>query len=347
MRNSSARISAFTRRGPAEAGTPGVILALGMALAMACAGCSPERNAGTRADAQPQAAVEIPPRIWEQFSGANALKETAEQVEIGPRPSGSAAIAQARTLITDSLKKSGWEVERQEFDLAPVPGQGTIHFVNLIARFSQNGSRPVPRGTQRAILGSHYDTKRMDAVRFVGANDGGSSTGALLELARVLAKAPALASRIELVFFDGEEAVVQFGPAETGPDGLVGSRHYAQVLRDTGRARQFRFGIVWDMIGDADLTVTLPRDTPAALASGLFAGAEVLGVRRNFGYSAGDIVDDHTPLHLIASISAMDIIDFDYPPWHTSADTLDKLSAASLQTVGRVTLWLLARDLAK
>ena len=86
----------------------------------------------------------------------------------------------------------------------------------------------------------------------------------------------------------------------------------------------------------------LPRDTPAELASGLFAGAEALGVRRNFGYSAGDIMDDHTPLHVIARISAMDIIDFDYPPWHTSADTLDKLSAASLQTIGRVVLRMLA-----
>ena len=322
--------------------------AFGTALAVAlvaCAGCSPKKQAGTKPDAAP--AAEIPLRFWEQFSGANALKEVERQVEIGPRPSGSAAIAKARARITESLEKSGWEVERQEFDHAPVQGQGTIHFVNLIARFSQTGARPVPRDPQRAILGSHYDTKRMDGIRFVGANDGGSSTGALLELARVLATAPALASRIELVFFDGEEAVVQFGPAETGPDGLVGSRHYAQVLREMKRAAQFRFGIVWDMIGDADLTVTLPRDTPAELASGLFAGAEALGVRRNFGYSTGDIMDDHTPLHVIARISAMDIIDFDYPPWHTSADTLDKLSAASLQTIGRVTLWLLVRELAK
>ena len=144
---------------------------------VACAGCSPKKQADTKADA---VTAEIPPRLWEQFSGANALKETGRQVEIGPRPSGSAALAQARARITDSLKKSGWEVERQEFDLAPVPGQGTIHFVNLIARFSHHGSRPVPRDTQRAILGSHYDTKRMDGIRFVGANDGGSSTGALL-----------------------------------------------------------------------------------------------------------------------------------------------------------------------
>ena len=331
----------------------GAALAAALVALVGCEGCSPKKQNDTKAD--DASAVEIPPRLWEQFSGADALNAVAQQVEIGPRPSGSAAIAQARARITDSLKKSGWEIERQEFDLVPVPGQGSLHFVNLIARFSKNaaksapgdGAKPAPRDTQRAIIGSHYDTKRMDSVRFTGANDGGSSTGALLELARVLAKAPALASRVELVFFDGEEAVVQFGPAESGPDGLVGSRHYAQVLRESKRAAQFRFAIVWDMIGDADLTVTLPRDTPAALANALFAGAEALGVRGNFGYSAGDIMDDHTPLHVIARIPAMDIIDFDYPPWHTSGDTMDKLSAASLQTIGRVTLWLLVRELVK
>ncbi len=319
----------------------GAILAAAL---VACVGCSPKKSADAKANDAP--AIEIPARLWEQFSGEKALREVARQVEIGPRPSGSGAILQARACIEESLKKSGWEVERQEFDLAPVPRQVSLHFVNLIARFSANGAKPMS-DTPRAIIGSHYDTKRMDSVRFVGANDGGSSTGALLELARVLAQAPALASRIELVFFDGEEAVVQFGPVETGSDGLVGSRHYARVLRDTKRAAQFRFAIVWDMIGDADLTVTLPPDTPPALSGALLAGAEVLGVRKNFGFSPGSITDDHSPLALLARIPAMDIIDFDYPPWHTSGDTMDKLSAASLQTIGRVTLWLLARELAK
>ena len=314
------------------------------AVVLACGGCSEKKDGDAKSGKAP---AQIPPRLWEQFSGAKAFAEVTRQVDTGPRPSGTAALAHARKLITDSLEKSGWEVERQEFEHTPVPKQGSLHFTNLIARFPGGKNTPAPRDTQRVIVGSHYDTKRMDSVRFLGANDGASSTGALLELARVLAMAPALASQVELVFFDGEEAVLQFGPAETGPDGLVGSRHYAQTLRENGRARQFRFAIVWDMIGDADLTVTLPRDTPAALASGLFEGAEALGVRGKFGYSSGEILDDHTPLQRIAKISAMDIIDFDYPPWHTSEDTMDKLSAASLETVGRVTTWLLARELAK
>jgi len=318
-----------------------VLFALLAVVFGACTGCSPEKKAETAAP------ISIPARLWEQFSGEKAMREVERQVGFGPHPTGSPAILQAREHIISTLKTHGWEVEKQEFDLEPVPGKGSLRFVNIIARFPNKGSGAAPRDTQRAIVGSHYDTKRMSGIRFVGANDGGSSTGALLELARVLAIAPDLASRIELVFFDGEEAIEQFGPAETGPDGLVGSRHYARTLRDSGRAAQFRFAIVWDMIGDADLTVTLPRDTPAELASGIFAAAEALGARRNFGYSSGGITDDHTPLGLIARIPAVDIIDFDYPPWHTSGDTLDKLSAASLQTIGRTTLWLLVRDLAK
>ena len=317
------------------------LAALAAAL-LACAGCSKKTG-----DSKAGTAGEIPPRLWEQFSGENALKEVRRQVDVGPRPSGTAALAEARARITESLRQSGWEIEPQEFEHAPVPKQGTMNFINLIARFPADKSKPASRDAQSVIIGSHYDTKRMDSLRFVGANDGGSSTGALLELARVLAKAPALASRIELVFFDGEEAIVNFGPPETGPDGLVGSRHYAQQLRDTGRAKQFRFAIVWDMIGDADLTVTLPQDTPPALSAKLFEAAEALGARAKFGFGTGEMTDDHSPLNLLAKIPAMDVIDFEYPPWHTSADTMDKLSAASLETIGRVTLWMLAKDFAK
>ena len=306
-----------------------------------CTGCSPKPTN------EPAAEVNIPPQLWEQFSGEKAFEEVSRQVAFGPRPSGSAVLEKARAHIADTLKAHGWDVERQEFDATPIANRGSIHFVNLIGRFSAGKIQPAPRQTQRAIIGSHYDTKRMDSANFVGANDGASSTGALLELARVLSTAPALAERIELVFFDGEEAIENFGSAETGPDGLVGSRHYARSLRADGRAAQFKFAIVWDMIGDKELTVTLPRDTPPELASGLLAGAEALGVRRNFGFFQGPVLDDHVPLQVIARIPAMDIIDFDYAPWHTSGDTLDKLSPASLQTIGRVTLWLLARELAK
>jgi hypothetical protein len=286
--------------------------------------------------------------LWKEFSGDRAMDDVRKQVEFGPRPSGTGTLEKARGHITETLRAASWDVERQEFEAAPVPEKGPVKFVNLIARFSAAGKKPAPADTQRAIVCSHYDTKRMLGVSFVGANDAASSTGALLELARVLAKAPALAERVELVFFDGEEAVLAYSRNfEVGPDGLVGSRHYASNLRSSGRAKQFQFAILWDMIGEKDVLLTLPNDSPKNLADGLFAAADQLGTRRHIGYYGTDILDDHVPLQHIARIPAIDLIDMDYNAWHTSADTLDKLSPDSLRIIGQMTLWFLARELAK
>ena len=291
--------------------------------------------------------VSVPEEIWKEFSGDKAFEHVRAQVALGPRPSGSAAIENARTHIAETLKAAGWQVERQEFEHAPVEGKGALKFINLIARFSATGAEPAPAGTQHVIICSHYDTKRMSGVNFTGANDGASSTGALLELARVLATAPQFAEHIELVFFDGEEAVEKFSDPLTGPDGVVGSRHYAHALRESGRASQFQFAILWDMIGDKDLTITLPNDTPPKLAAALFSAAEKLGTRKHIQTYHDSIIDDHLLLQTIARIPAVDIIDFDYAPWHTSGDTLDKLSPDSLRIIGQLTLFMLTRELGK
>ncbi len=281
-----------------------------------------------------------PAEIWREFSGDLAFAEVRRQIEVGPRPSGSPELEIVRHQIRESLTREGWDIEQQEFtDDTP---RGAIKFVNLIARFASDGVRPAPKSTQRAIVCSHFDTKRFSTIRFVGASDGASSSGALLELARVLALDPALASKVELVFFDGEEAVTQF----TETDGLYGSRHYARMLRESGRAAQFKFGILWDMIGDKDLTITLPSDSPAELAKGILGAADALNVRPQFGYFERQILDDHVPLNM-AKIPTIDLIDFDYLSWHTADDTLDKLSPASLQTVGAVTLYYLRQALGK
>ena len=278
-----------------------------------------------------------PLEIWKEFSGAKAFEEVRRQVEIGPRPSGSPAIEKTRTLIEATLKSHGWAVERQTFtDETP---RGPVTFVNLIARYLPPGLKTAPTQTQRALVASHYDTKRFSTIPFVGANDGGSSTGALLELARVLALAPALAVQVELVFFDGEEALVQFtAPDDPKPDGLYGSRHYSRDLRASGRAPQFKFGILWDMIGDKEVGITLPPDSPQQLTRELLADAEALGVRAKFGYLDRAILDDHVPLNTVARIPTVDLIDFDYLYWHTADDTLDRIGPEGLQHVGAVTL---------
>lgn len=279
-----------------------------------------------------------PAEIWKEFSGDRAFAEVRRQVELGPRPAGSPAIEKAREVITQALEHWGWEVTRQE--VAAETPRGVVKFVNLIGRFSADGSRPVPTTTQRAIVCSHFDTKRFSTIQFTGANDAGSSTGALIELSHVLALDPKLAAQVELVFFDGEEAVVQF----TEEDGLYGSRHYAQDLRVTNRAQQFKFGILWDMIGDRDLTITLPPDSPAEVAKGILKAADALKVRQHFRYFDRSILDDHVPLNQVR-IPTIDLIDFDYLYWHTADDTIDKLAPESLQKVGAVTLYYLRQEL--
>ncbi|MDQ6655941.1 MAG: M28 family metallopeptidase, partial [Verrucomicrobiota bacterium] len=152
-----------------------------------------------------------------------------------------------------------------------------------------------------------------------------------LEMARIFALRPELAGKVELVFFDGEEAYVSF----TATDGLYGSRYFAKQLVKEGIAKQFDGCVLFDMVGDRDLDITLSRDTPAQMAGDIFAAAEALKVRRHFTYAPSEILDDHAPLQAIG-ISSIDLIDFDYPPWHTAEDTMDKLSAESLQIVGAV-----------
>jgi glutaminyl-peptide cyclotransferase len=267
--------------------------------------------------------------IWEKFSGANAFAHVQKLVELGPRPAASRALEKSRGYIKETLEKAGWQVSPQTFtEKTP---RGAITFVNLIAKFRD-------RAAPSFLLCSHYDTKTFDTVRFVGANDGGSSTGLLLEMARVFATEPALAKKIELVFFDGEEAFENF----TETDGLYGSRHFAEELSVSGRAKQFRGGILFDMIGDKSLVVTLSPNSPAELARNIFAAAAALKSREHFTYFQSEVTDDHTPLNAVG-IPVIDLIDFDYPPWHTADDTLDKISAESLEIVGRVALYDLAQ----
>jgi glutaminyl-peptide cyclotransferase len=276
-------------------------------------------------------------RIWEEVSGEKAFEHVRHLVDLGPRPPGSDAIEKSRVYIDNQLSKFGWQVTRQTFtDETP---RGKVTFVNLIARFRSAGSKSSP---PFFLLCSHYDTKPIEAFRFVGANDGGSSTGLLLELARVLAQHPDMAVKVELVFFDGEEAYENF--SET--DGLYGSRYFARDLQKTKTAKQFRGGVLLDMVGDASLTITLAPNSPSQMAQSIFAAADALKLRNYFTYFDRDITDDHTPLNAIG-IPTIDLIDFDFAWWHTAGDTIDKVSAQSLDIVGRVTASYLSESALK
>jgi hypothetical protein len=293
----------------------GLLLAFGLLGACDRARTGPERN--------PQK------KIWEEFSGEKALAHVQAMVDLGPRPPGTEAIEKTRDYLTKQLELSGWKVTRQPF--ADTTPRGKVEFVNLVATFAAADRAP------SFLVCSHYDTKIFDTAKFVGANDGGSSTGLLLELARVLAQRPDLARKAELVFFDGEEAYEAF--SET--DGLYGSRYFAKQLAAQNKTKQFRGGLLFDMVGDRSLTITLPPDSPSEMARDIFASAEALNLRKHFTYFDSDIMDDHTPLNA-AGIPTIDLIDFDFAAWHTPEDTIDKLSAESLRTVGAVAAYYLS-----
>jgi len=268
--------------------------------------------------------------LWTQVSGERALAHVQKLVEFGPRPPGSDAIEKARTYIKEQLESVGWSVIEQPFnDQTP---RGQAKFVNLIARFGSSAKATF-------LLCSHYDTKVFDTFTFVGANDGGSSTGVLIEVARVLAKQPQLAAKIELVFFDGEEAFENCSDT----DGIYGRRYFAHDLAKNGAVKSFRGGILFDMIGDRDLKVTIPPNSPPDMARDIFASADALKVRDHFTYFDQSVTDDHTPLNAVG-IPVIDLIDFRFSYWHTAEDTIDKIGAESLKTIGSVAVYYLSKD---
>ncbi len=278
--------------------------------------------------------------VHPEFDGDRALAHVAALVDFGPRPAGSRALEASRGYLAEELAKEGWVSQEQRFvDETPL---GEIEFANLRARFcGDDESTAVWSRRAEVLIGSHIDTKYYENIRFVGANDSGSSTGALLEMARVMAKRPDLARRVELVFFDGEEAFEEYNAT----DGLYGSRHYVrQITRRQPPGERPRAIMILDLVGEKDLNIGVPRDTPGNLVEAMFRAARELGYERYFGVFRTPITDDHVPF-VHEGLPAINLIDLDYDAWHTSLDTMDQLSAESLEIVGRTALLILERDL--
>jgi Zn-dependent M28 family amino/carboxypeptidase len=257
------------------------------------------------------------------FDGARAWEHLKAQVAIGPRVSGTAENAKTRQYIMSTLASFGIKAAEQSFD-ARTP-LGPVKMANVIATLP--GQRP-----ERIIIGSHFDTKLFMEFRFVGASDAGSSTAALLELARVLKDRPRPFT-IELLFLDGEEAVVEW----SATDSTYGSRHYVQNARSTGTLAGIKAFILLDMIGDKDLNIRREQNSTRWLTDIIWSAARRLGHTREFLSEITPIEDDHLPF-LNAGVTAVDIIDLDYAAWHTAQDTLDNVSQRSIQIVGDVVL---------
>ena len=258
-----------------------------------------------------------------KFDSSRAWADLRELVAIGPRPAGSAAIEQSRKYMKEQLAAAGVSVVEQAWDdETPL---GNVRMVNLIATIP--GARK-----DRLVVAGHYDTKLFRDFRFVGASDGGSSAAFLLELARVL-KRRRNPLTIELLFLDGEEAVIEW----KGTDHTYGSRHYVEAGRKDGSLATAKALILVDMIGDRDLQIRRDRNSTPWLTNIIWDAARRQQLETRFIAETTTVEDDHLPF-LQAGVPAVDIIDLDYEPWHTAKDTLDAVSARSLQAVGDVVL---------
>lgn len=260
------------------------------------------------------------------FDGNRAYENLRQVVAFGPRPPGSAALQATRDYIKKQLAAVGIAATEQAFDAdTPV---GRLHMVNVIATIP--GTSP-----DRIVFAGHYDTKIFREFRFVGANDAGSSTAFLIEWARVV-KARKNAYTIEILFLDGEEATLADW---NDPDNRYGSRHYVEAAQKDKSLASLKALILVDMIGDRDLQIKRESYSTPWLTDAIWQAAKRVKQQDVFLDEAELIEDDHIPF-LKAGVPAVDIIDGpgSYPPWHTAADTLDKVSARSLQVVGDVLL---------
>ena len=261
-----------------------------------------------------------------QLSGEKAMEHVRAQVAFGPRPPGTEALKQCREYLIKQLESYGYQVEQDSFT-ATTP-YGPKPMVNLIARKRGGGSNVI-------AMASHYDTKYFEKVRFVGANDGGSSTGLLLELARVLAGKKD-GFDYWFVFLDGEEAFVEWSTF----DSTYGSRHLAKRWQDDGTASKVRALILLDMIGEKSLGIIKDTNSTPWLMDLVWSTAIEDGLRDTLSNVQESMEDDHIPF-LDVHIPCVDIIRNFPPTWHTAGDTLDTISAASMERIGKLVLGLL------
>jgi len=273
--------------------------------------------------------------LHDAFDGRQAYAYTAQVAGFGERPPGSSGHQKTRDLIHQVLKKNGAQIETDDFTATTPRGRVEVH--NIIGKFNvgSDANQPI------IILGGHYDT--LFKKGFIGANDGASSTAILLAFADAL-NGKKTKMQIWLMWTDLEEAIEDF----VGDDGLYGSRHFAQKLKQDGRASRVRGFFLLDMIGDKNLGVCLEEVSTRSLQDSIAAAAKELGYTKYFFQYRCNIIDDHKSF-LDAGIPAVDVVDAEFGRMgqqfdgmgefhHANTDTMDKVSRDSLQIVGRTML---------
>lgn len=296
--------------------TFGVLLLAVLALPVACSGKSP-------------------------IDGERALARVRHQVAAGPRVCGTPAHDGVRDWIAAELKRLGARVERQSFTDSTLGRP--LALVNVIGHFGPDGGR-------RILFCAHYDSRpwcdrdpdlEQRSQPMPGANDGASGVAVLLELAEAMKRRSPRVG-VDLVFFDGEDLGTNDHPEEY----CLGAKGYAARLPRPGDPARPSAGFLFDMVGDRDLQIFHERNSSeraANLTALVTEAARATGARSFHDEGRWTLVDDHVPL-LDAGLPTVDIIDFDYPAWHTRRDLPDQVSAASLAEVARVGEWIVYRS---
>ncbi|GAB4145795.1 MAG: M28 family peptidase [Planctomycetaceae bacterium] len=268
--------------------------------------------------------------------------------KIGKRVSGTKGMEQQQKLLADHFRKFGAQVSLQSFDIAhPLTGQ-PVRLANLIVTWD-------PDAKERILIGCHYDTRpfpdrdpRNPRGLFLGANDGASGVALLMEMAHHMKKSKRKYG-VDFVFFDAEELIFA-DPSQLGrgkddiSNYFIGSKYFAKQYRDHPPKHRYLCGAIVDMVGDRNLNLYLEKNSlryAPDVTKRIWKTASSLRIREFVYREKHDVNDDHMPLNTIAKIPTCDIIDFDYPYWHTTGDTPAKCSGRSLVKVGRVLMkWL-------
>ena len=256
------------------------------------------------------------------FDGKRAFADVAKQVDFGPHPAGSQSIAQVQDYILAQLSSAGCTAEVDPFTSQTPAGE--VPMKNILVKIP--GERP-----GIIMLATHYDTKKID--NFVGADDGGSSTAVMLEVARNLCGQHGR-YQVWIAFFDGEEAV---NLEWKDPDNRYGSRQMAAKLNMSGDLKNIRAFILADIVGTRELRLKRDSNSDKALTDLVWSTANRLGYSGVFVQAPTAIDDDHQSFST-RGVKTVDIIDLEIPYWHTPQDTLDKISSKSLAVVGHTIL---------
>lgn len=278
-----------------------------------------------------------------EFQADRAYSYLVRICRLGSRTSGTDGMARQQELVTEHFRKLGARVTLQPFDAAhPLTGE-PVRMTNLLVSWN-------PDAKQRVLLACHYDTRpfpdmdrRNPRGTFLGANDGASGVALLMELGHHMAglKSP---WGVDFVLFDGEELVY-------GKQGkyFLGSEYFAKTWSELEPAWEYRYGILLDMVADRRLELYMEKNSlryAGKLTRSLWRHARRAGVREFVYREKHEVLDDHIPLNTIAGIPTCDVIDFDYPHWHTTQDIPANCSGKSMEKVARaVWFWLESGDL--